>query len=227
MNLTPLQVGTGFVGLLAYFAVLFFVHRSLVGRAQAYFTYGAVIASTAIFFYLMQVKVPNHALAMNYTKLGVAVLAALLVMYEAYRKGQGRPIAERWKKFIGVTLAVAAIACYFNGFRFGYPRYYHRHDQYHYYVGAKYFPELRYTDMYKCAVVAQNEMGDIRYELDEPWGKKGKARTGSAPMRREMRDPDTKVRNLGGDNLLMPVREILKNPEECRNNFSSERWEEY
>ena len=39
-------------------------------------------------------------------------------------------------------VAADSIGAYFNGFKFGYPKYYHRWDQYHYFMGAKYFREI-------------------------------------------------------------------------------------
>src|SRR5262249_17294221 len=44
---------------------------------------------------------------------------------------------------------------------------------------------------------------------------------------KEVRTPGKKVRNLGGDNLLVPVTEFLAHPEICKAHFSAERWEEY
>src|SRR5262249_12597903 len=40
----------------------------------------------------------------------------------------------------------------------------------------------------------------------------------------EVRAPDKKIRNLGGDNLLIPVTEFLQHPEQCQDRFSKERW---
>ena len=138
----------------------------------------------------------------------------------------GRPIAERWKKLVGITLALMAITAYFNGFRFGYPKYYHRWDQYHYYMGAKYFPELGYKNLYRCGVVAQADMGKVSYQLDRPFNAKT-APSRTVDMLKEMSDPDKKIRDLPGENLLLPVTELLEHPEICRDRFSPERWEQY
>jgi len=41
-------------------------------------------------------------------------------------------------------ICVFVVLAYFNGFRNGYDKAYHRHELYHYYLGAKYFPEMGY-----------------------------------------------------------------------------------
>src|SRR5262249_44834598 len=154
------------------------------------------------------------------TKAIIAIAAAGCVFYEQHRAGQQRPIAERWKRFAGITLGLAAITCYYQGFRFGYQRYFHRHDQYHYYMGAKYFPELGYDLLYKCSVIAQDELGVV--DFNDEGGRRGRI-----DMSKEVHHPDRKIRNLGGDNLLMQVTEVLEHPEVCKSHFSPERWEAY
>ena len=47
----------------------------------------------------------------------------------------------------------------FNLFRFHFDRYLHVWEIYHYYVGAKYFPELGYTRLYTCTALADEESG--------------------------------------------------------------------
>ncbi|MFO0616442.1 MAG: hypothetical protein U0414_27870 [Polyangiaceae bacterium] len=101
-----------------------------------------------------------------FLKVCLALAAMSAVYFEARRAQERRPIAERWKKFVGVTLGVAAIVVYFNGFKVGYQKFWHRHDQYHYYFGAKYFRELGYDKLYKCTVVALDELGTV--EADVP-----------------------------------------------------------
>jgi hypothetical protein len=66
-----------------------------------------------------------------------AHFAAACVFCEQHRKGQRRPVAERWKRCVGIALGDAGIVVSFNGFKFGYPRDYHRGNQSHYYMGAK------------------------------------------------------------------------------------------
>lgn len=54
-----------------------------------------------------------------------------------------------------------------------YPRYYHRGDQSHYYMGAKYFREMSYGDLYKYSVIAEDELGTVSSD-DEGAGFEGK-----------------------------------------------------
>jgi hypothetical protein len=226
MKLTPAQIAGIVVGVLSYAAAVYAIDRGLRGEQhetrRLYFRYFAAIASVALFFVGVQRLIDDHARAVDMAKAGIAITAAGCVFYETHREGEKRPISNRWKKFAALTLGVAAIVAYFNGFRFGYAKYYHRWDQYHYYMGAKYFRELGYSGLYKCSAIAQEEMGVVDY-IHEDTGR---------PMRvdfaKEVRHPDKKIRNLSGDNLLMPAAPILDNPtDECKKNFSPERWEKY
>ncbi|MBM4375011.1 MAG: hypothetical protein FJ095_07995 [Deltaproteobacteria bacterium] len=233
-NLSLSQLLLVVVGVLAFFGVAVFGYQALPARARAIFGYVATLAGIGGFFVVISRNVPQHDRSVELTKAGLAIAAAGCVFYEQHRKAMQRPIAERWKKFVGVTLALASITAYFNGFSFGYPRYYHRWDQYHYYMGAKYFPELGYTNLYKCAVIAEEELGVRRVELDRAVGQKS-APTALVDFRAEMHDADKKVRDLGaeyaaeygGENLLIPVQKILEHPEQCKGLFSETRWAAY
>lgn len=206
------------------------VRRRLLGPARAIATWA--LAAVAIFTFgmfagKMGVALPQvasdsaHVRGLDVVKAGLAVLALSLVFYELRRAGQGRPIAERWKRFLGISMGVAGIILYFNSFKFGYPKYFHRWDQYHYYMGAKYFPEIGYDGLYKCSAIAQDDIGKVSVDVDD----NGKPRT--FDLRAEVRKSDKKIRNLGGDNLLMKVDELLENPQICKDRFTPERWEEY
>lgn len=206
------------------------LRRVLAGKARTAVTWIGVIASTialAVFCGKAGVQMPQvasdspHARGVDVMKGALSITAVALVLYEIKRIGQRRPIAERWKKFVGVTLGVAGILFYFNSLKFGYPHYYHRWDQYHYYMGAKYFPEIGYDGLYKCTAIAQNEIDTAQVDV-EGNGKMYTARLGA-----EVRKSDKKIRNLSGDNLLMKVDDLLANPEQCTSRFSPERWEAY
>jgi hypothetical protein len=226
MKLSLTDVVFLFVGAIAYFGVLYFVHQALTVKLRPWFRYLAVTLTAGAFFWGVAEYGAGAKQDMNFAKAGIAIAAAGCVFYEMHRKGKGRPIAERWKKVVGVALALAAITTYFDGYKFGYPPYWHRWDQYHYYMGAKYFPELEYKALYKCAVVAQDEVGAITYKGDRAFGKDTHP-TQRVDMRAEMRDADKKIRDLPGENLLIPVGDILANKAECIDRFSPERWEQY
>jgi hypothetical protein len=211
------------LGVSAYLTAVFMVDRALSGAGKVAFRYFAVAAGVAGFFYGLHRLVDDRARAIDISKAMIAIAAAGCVFYEQHREGLRRPVAERWKRFVGITLALMAISSYFEGFKPGYARFYHRWDQYHYYMGAKYFPEMGYDGLYKCSVAAQDELGTVVYQNEDQIGT-GRNRL---DMSKEVRHPDKKIRNLGGDNLLIPVTEILEHPEVCKSHFSPERWEEY
>ncbi|MDI1483171.1 hypothetical protein [Polyangium sp. y55x31] len=204
-----------------YFFLLWFVDRSIDERVRVWFRYLAVIGTTALAAFGITKLTDDHARTVDIMKAALAIGAAGCVFYEQHRAAMKRPVSERWKKYIGVTLAVAAIVAYFNGFRFGYPQYYHRWDQFHYYMGAKYFKEMGYDGLYKCSLIAQDELGVVNYKHTD-------GRVERIDMTKEVRHPDKKIRNLGGDNLLVPAAQFLENPgETCKNHFPPERWEKF
>ncbi len=201
------------VGALAYLLALYTLDRKLEGVSRVYFRYVAAVVSVGAFFYGVGRLVEDSDRAAGVAKAGIALCAAGCLFYEQHRVGMRRPIAERWKRFVGLTLALAAIVAYFHGFAFKWPKYYHRHDQYHYYLGAKFFPELGYDDLYKCTVIAEDQLG----AQVEEGGRR-------VDLTKEARHADRKIRNLGADNLLMPAANVLDHPEECTSHFTPERW---
>jgi hypothetical protein len=208
-----------FVAILIGFILLWLVDRSLEGRQRLVFRYVSVLGSTALVFYGISKSYDDHARVVDVSKAAIAFMAAGCVFYERHRAIKRRPISERWKKFVGITLALAAIVAYWHGFRWGYPQYYHRWDQFHYYMGAKYFKEMGYDGLYKCTLIAQDELGTV-VETDPDTGRV----TSRIDMSREVRHPDKKIRNLGGDNLLVPASQFLDQPEQCKSLFTPERW---
>ena len=218
MTIPPVQVVMFVMGALAVLAALVYADRFVDERRRALYRIGAAIVGTGGLFYGIQRIVPDFGVAVDVAKGVIAGLAAVFVFYEAHREAIKRPVAERWKRFVGITLAAAAVLAYFNGFRNGYDKAYHRHELYHYYLGAKYFHEMGYDALYRCTVVAQDELG-VYTHVDEDTGKSFRI-----DMGKEVRHPDRKVRNLGQDNLLVPAKRFLDKPEECKKPFSEERW---
>lgn len=221
MNVSSHFLALILVGLVAL-PLLYLGDRSLTGGARLALRYGGVALMAGLFFGAMH-YVDDQERAVGICKAMIAIVAAGCVFYEQHRVGMRRPVAERWKRFVGVILALAATSAYFTGFKFGYPKFYHRWDQYHYYMGAKYFHELGYDGLYKCTVIAQDELGTVVApppDMDFVYERR-------LDMTKEVRHPDKKIRNLGGDNLLMPVTEVLEHPEICKASFTPERWNEY
>ncbi len=113
--------------------------------------------------------------------------------------GAERPMRAAHKA-LGVTAALA-FCCWWNFFNFHYPRPVHYWDFYHYYMGAKYFPQVGYTGLYDCTAQA-----DIDDGLSEQ------------TLHARMRSLRT--------NLLLPTTEVLKDSQ-CKQQFTSEGWDAF
>jgi hypothetical protein len=211
---------------LGYLLAVYFIDGALKSKNRVYFRYLAVIVSAALFLGGVDRIVPDAERALGVKKAGLALAAAGCIFYEQHRADMRRPVAERWKKFVGIMLALTAIASYYHFFKFPWPKYYHRHDQYHYYLGAKYFPEIGYDNIYRCTVIAQDELGVI---VDEGGNRVNATKENQKVCERSKPEgvehcTDRKIRNLGGDNLLIPAASVLEHPEVCTSHFTPERW---
>lgn len=85
----------------------------------------------------------------------VLLLGAVFVWLAA-----GRPLTSRLRAVVFVLLAAAALA--YPNFGMFHPNHYHHihyWDVYHYFMGAKYFPELGYSRLYEATYVAGRELG--------------------------------------------------------------------
>jgi hypothetical protein len=233
MIITPLKLAVIICIAAAYLGLVFAGDKALVPALarsmssevisiRTAYRWLAAVVTFGLFFYGLGTQIDNHDWAVDITKFVIAACAAGCVFYERRREGLGRPLAERWKRFVGLGLALMAIIAYFNGFRFGYPHYFHRWDQFHYYMGAKYFREMGYDGLYKCALIAEDELGvqdrqegdDVDFPNHLP-----------IDLSKEVRHADKKIRNLGGDNLLIPASGVLEHPEVCKAHFSPARWD--
>lgn len=133
-------------------------------------------------------------------QLILAVLGVLLLGWECWLLRRGHP--EPTRRFRDRALAVLGVlgaAAYLNFGRLHSDGLIHIWDTYHYYIGAKYFPELRYERLYECTAVADAEAG-LRHEV----------------ATRAMTD----LRSNQG----VTTSEILIHPETCLDQFSAERW---
>jgi hypothetical protein len=110
------------------------------------------------------------------------------------RPGRRGP-AARARDVALALLALAGLASWWNFFQFHYLGFAHASETFHYYLGAKFFPELRYTRLYECVAIAD-------------------AQAGIAPA---------SFRDLGGNQLIRPDA-LLADPERCTRHFSAERW---
>jgi poly-gamma-glutamate synthesis protein (capsule biosynthesis protein) len=97
-------------------------------------------------------------------------------------------------------MAVAAVAAYFEFGWVRYGRYINPYDVFHYYLGAKYAPEHRYTNFYRCVLIADAE-GNHLY-----------------------RKPA--IRNLE-NHQYEAVASVLADKERIKAPFAPERWAEF
>jgi hypothetical protein len=133
---------------------------------------------------------------------------AMLLMYELRARKLGERIPERTRKRVAIVMSVLAFGVYYDFFnpKVRYPEYYHRHEFFHYYLGSKYFEELKYKSIYECAAAAEIDLG-----------------RGSQVMRRELRDLRV--------NLIKPVTapDVQQHIQECREAFAPnpQRWDAF
>ena len=127
------------------------------------------------------------------------LLAAVGCAWLLWRRRQARP---RMAALATLGLALAAIAAYFHGFSPPYERYYHRWEMFHYYLGAKYAPELGYERLYPCVAVADAETG--------------------IPAIVAAR----RARDLTTDELVL-AQTWLAEPASCKRHFGDARWRDF
>jgi hypothetical protein len=143
----------------------------------------------------------------NRAKMALALAGAILLAWGASLKRRGTP--ERSRKLrdgILIALGVLGFTGYFNWGGFHFPHRIHNYEFFHYYIGAKYFPEIGYTGIYEAASLAEAEQGFRR--------------------RVELR----RIRDLR-KNEIVPAAYVLDEAERIRNGFSRpfspERWESF
>lgn len=133
--------------------------------------------------------------------IGAGVLWLLAWGYQLTR--EGRPAyRQRLRDRLLVVLGFCAFLGYFN---FGHRHYgntVHVWDTYHYYMGAKYFHEVGYDNLYDCAAVVDLESGRI-----------------DQLRRRSLTDLRT--------NIIVKSDDIIAHPERCKERFSPERWKAF
>jgi hypothetical protein len=96
-------------------------------------------------------------------------------------------------------LALASLGSYYNFFLWQRPHVISLNDVYHYYLGAKYFPELGYGGLYECTLAAASEEG---------WGP--------GAQTRHVRD----LRSM----RLEETQAVLARSDACKTAFTPERW---
>ncbi|MEM7584055.1 MAG: hypothetical protein AAF560_11780 [Acidobacteriota bacterium] len=135
----------------------------------------------------------------------IAAAAALLLLLRHYR--------IRWtldpRRFDRALagLAILGVVAYCNFFAFhgvtddGERTFVHLHDVAHYYLGAKYYPELGYTELYTAMLRAEAELHDDHFKAIE-------------------------ARDLA-DYRRVHIRELLQRSDPVKAAFSPERWADF
>jgi hypothetical protein len=130
--------------------------------------------------------------------------AALLVARALLRDWQALPL--RWRRawdFALAALGLMAALCWSNLGQFNFPGFGHPSETFHYYMGAKYLPELGYQRLYECVAVADSRVPG------------GAARS----ARRQLRNLET--------NVVESADAVLADPGRCTRHFSQERWRSF
>lgn len=131
-----------------------------------------------------------------------AIGIVFLIWIVVARLSESEDDHRRIRSVLFICVSVLAGMFWFNGFRFHFSGYVHYWDFYHYYMGAKYSPELGYSSIYDCGVVADFEDG---YTVPES---------------------NRVYRNLTA-NTIQDVSHLAAMPHICKDHFSQERWEDF
>lgn len=129
----------------------------------------------------------------------VCLATTLLLLALRQRALRSAHTATVWVVALALT-ATVALGSYLKLGPYGVAP--HRHELFHYELGAKYFQELGYDGLYDCAVAAEIEAG-----------------FGDRALASSYRDLRT--------NTLIPVEAGLTHAEACRARFSPARWREF
>jgi len=131
---------------------------------------------------------------------------ALFLVYEARARKLGHPLRKRALRRWAMGISIVAFFSYFDFYnaQTRYSDFYHRHEFYHYYVGAKYNRELGYVRLYECTQLAELEL-----------------RGPEVMRKRDLRDLRV--------NLIIPTTEsiVFTNPAACKNHFTNEKWDAF
>ncbi len=140
-------------------------------------------------------------------KAGLALVGALLLIW--YWRAEDEPRFRRGRRVRdGLLMVIGIVSCasWWNLGRFHFTPSFtiHYHEFYHYYLGGKYAPELGYTRLYECTLVAEDE-----YAHPGP-------RLAQLRIIRDLRN-----------NVMVLAAPALADPESCKQHFSPQRWQAF
>ena len=131
-------------------------------------------------------------------KGGLSLLAVVVVALRHLRPGKLEP--EKAGQLL-VFMAVVAVAAYPNFGRFHGRSGIHHWEQFHYFLGSKYFPELRYDGLYVASLAAEREL--------------------NLGLRSQSHIRDLRT------NEVVPARGLTDHRREVKGRFSPERWKAF
>ncbi len=131
-------------------------------------------------------------------KGGLSLLALFLIVWRHKRPGDLKP--NQAGQLLGV-MAVVALLAYTNFGQFHSGAMVHHWEQFHYFLGSKYFPEVGYDGIYVATLAAEREL-----DLDHA-------------IQSHTRDLRT--------NEVVRVGSLVNHMNEVRDRFSDERWESF
>ncbi len=169
--------------------------RRVLAAAIGVASGGAVVAAVLAVHWRWFGGWPVRPEWINALAAGVAGVALVVSWVERApgRRRLPRPVAIAFAAALGTM----SLAVYVGLGDVQFP--YHRWDQFHYYIGAKYLPELGYMRLYECTAVAEAQR----------FGR-------SAVAARTIRDLRTEE--------IVPATTALADPESCTRHFSPARW---
>lgn len=127
--------------------------------------------------------------------------AVVILLFMLLRKREH--VLRRTRNTALALVGVFGFLSFWNLGHFHFDHYIHIWEHYHYYVGAKYAPELRFGRLYECTAAA--DMAD---------GLRARV------VKRTMRD-------LAHTNELSTTAAIVADPTHCTKHFTPERWQEF
>ena len=139
----------------------------------------------------------------RYLQSALTTIVLILFVWSALVRCLPEPTRmTKWRRTLLLVTTFAAAFSWPNFFLFHYDASVHLHEFFHYYMGAKYHPEVGYTRLYECTVIADWEDNRVNESAN-----------------RKVRDLRTfRIRRLN---------EITAAPEKCWNHFSPERWKNF
>jgi len=137
---------------------------------------------------------------MNLIRTAILIAGFAVFACRFFRPLSGSEKLARLRLILLLILAATAYASYYQFFQHSHVRGFATTDNFHYYVGSKYFDELGYFGLYECSLVALAEGG---LQLSD--SSRGKAR--------DLRSME-----------LQPYSAIKRNGVTCPERFGSARW---